>query len=235
MCLVLALAFALTLIGAPASATQDRTVDEWHTWVVSAVRTETPRDAGDVEWPQKYLGAGKLTAACGWVQQDRYRGTRAQIDAILADGVLTYGEDFHVVKDWRYVYSGACSTPTPTVTPTPTPTPSETATPTPTPSATPTPTSTPTPSATPTPEVTPTPTPSVSPSATPRPTSTPSPAVTPTPEATEGVGPTPQYTEAGTPGVRRLPATGGPVLWFLALVGGGAVAAGLIGRKGARR
>lgn len=224
-------AVALVIVPATGPA-HDPKGDEWHTWVVSEVYTDTPRDASDVAWPQTYLGQGKLTASCGWVQQDRYKGKRSVIDGILADGKLTYGEDFRVVKDWRYVYAGPCTTPTTTPTPTATPTPSET--------------STPTPSATPTPEVTPTPTPSVSPSATPRPTSTPPPAVTPTPEATERVGPTPQYTArvvtdtCAKPGeaVTCLPPTGGA--WqTLALIAGGAIVtaaagAGFLRRKKAR-
>lgn len=198
VCVVLAVAFVVTLVGAPASATPDPKVNEWHTWLVPSVRTDEPKNAGDVDWPQVYLGAGQLTPECGWAQQDRYVGKRSQIDAILADGVLEYGEDFHVVKEWRYVYGGPCSTPTPT----------------------PTPTSTPEPSATPTPSATPssTPTPSVTPSLSA--TSTPTPAATPTPEATEGVGPTPQYTarvvddECAVPGeaVVCLPPTGGDSL-----------------------
>jgi LPXTG-motif cell wall-anchored protein len=75
-----------------------------------------------------------------------YTGTREQIDAILADGMLTNEgspEDSKIVVSWKFVSSDVC----PTATPTPTPTPTVT--------VTPTPTETPTPVVTVTPEPTP--------------------------------------------------------------------------------
>lgn len=227
-----AVLLALTLTAAPAAATPpDPKVDEWHTWLVDEVYTDHPKGADDVSWPQKHLGAGKLIPDCGWAQQDRYVAKRSQVDAVLADGKLTYGEDFRIVKEWRYVYGGPCSTPTPTATPTPTPTPTETSTPTPTP------TSIPEPSTTPTPTVTPTPTPSDTPSSTPTPTSSTTPG--PQPSASEGVGTTPQYTERATPtaevaGHRVLAATGAPLLAAPIVIGAivaSAIGAALIRRK----
>jgi LPXTG-motif cell wall-anchored protein len=194
-------------------------VDEWHTWNVTETYTETPQDASDVAWPQTYLGPGQLTPSCGWVQQDRYKGERSVIDGILADGVLTYGEDFGVVKEWRYVYAGPCTTPTPTAEPTPTVTPEPTATPTATPR--------------PLPTTTPEPNPHPQPSGTPTSPILPMPPV-PVPTIEPSVGPTPQHTEAGVP---RLAETGGEeAAWPLTIAGIIAIAAGagLIRRKQAR-
>jgi hypothetical protein len=50
-----------------------------------------------VNWPQKLLREGN----CGWVQPDDYRYSTpeevAAVDKILADGILTEGEDWAVV------------------------------------------------------------------------------------------------------------------------------------------
>lgn len=95
-------------------------VTEWHTWIVSEVYTANPQNADDVAWPQTYLGAGQLVApTCDtWVQQDHYQGTRAQIDAVTADGILERNGDWYEdgaigMGQWVFVYSGACETPPP--------------------------------------------------------------------------------------------------------------------------
>lgn len=88
-------------------------VTEWHTWAVGEVLDTPPVDASDVSWPQTYVGAGQVAPTqCGvWYQQDQYKGTRAEIDAILADSTLTYGEDFDVIETWKFVYGGDCPPP----------------------------------------------------------------------------------------------------------------------------
>lgn len=141
----------------------DCIVEEWHSWLAPEFVPDLNGHEGEgrIGWPQTYLGAGQIAPKCDQtIQQDLYRGTRKQIDAILADGILTrsengQAEDSQVVQDWTFASGNECPitepspTPTPTeTTPAPTPTPTET-----TPAPTPTPTET-----TPAPEPTPTPT-----------------------------------------------------------------------------
>lgn len=81
-----------------AHATEEPTTKtvEWLT-----TNTEEPTNV-TVNWPQSLLTEG----ACGWVQVDVYRyGTPediALVDAILADGILTQGEDYSVVESWSF-------------------------------------------------------------------------------------------------------------------------------------
>jgi hypothetical protein len=93
------------------------TISGWYTW-------KTPNYAphattlAEVGLPQTYVGAGKLTPSdCSTTyQQDYYVGTAAAIAAILADnqltGTLSHPEDASVVRDWNFVSSAACVTPT---------------------------------------------------------------------------------------------------------------------------
>lgn len=88
-------------------------VTEWHTWL-SPTYTPDATDASGIGWDQTYLGAGQIAPpACSTtVQQDLYTGTREQIDAVLADGVLTNVdgtiEDHALVQDWNIVSSDPC-------------------------------------------------------------------------------------------------------------------------------
>lgn len=74
---------------------------------------ENPQGADDVSWPQTILGAGKLAAECGQqLQLDFWAGTRAQIEAIIADGQLSRvdgtPEDSQVVKAWEFAEGPVC-------------------------------------------------------------------------------------------------------------------------------
>lgn len=92
----------------------DEVVEEWHTWhIVDGVTTTDSGTADEVTWPQAYLGEGYLNGTeCGeWYQQDRYVGTREEIDAIVADGKLAYGEDFDVVTEWTVTQVDCAGTP----------------------------------------------------------------------------------------------------------------------------
>lgn len=63
----------------------------------------TPPD--HVTWPQPIADENALD--CGvWYQVDTY--DVRDIPALIADGVLTYGEDFDVVISWRFVFGGEC-------------------------------------------------------------------------------------------------------------------------------
>lgn len=115
-----ALALAGTFAGT-AHATDD--LEGWHTW---ATTNESEPTSSTVDWPQTYVGKGQLAPDCGvWYQQDRYEEAKhgASIADVIADGVLTNGEDHHIVQDWRFVYGGDCVEPDPTPTPEPTVTP----------------------------------------------------------------------------------------------------------------
>ncbi|WP_456826734.1 hypothetical protein [Cellulomonas sp. P5_E12] len=91
-------------------------LSEWHTWK-SPTYAPNAHNKDDVGWPQTYVGPGKIApTTCGTTyQQDLYKGTRAQIDTILADGKLTGPnppEDANFVKQWYFVSSAPC-VPTP--------------------------------------------------------------------------------------------------------------------------
>ena len=107
-----------------ACAALPEVVTEWHTWASPkwfeglSGHVGAPNDA----WNQTYVGAGQIapTACEVTYQQDKYTGTRAQIDAVLADQVLTGPnpyEDAALVKDWTFVSSEACPVIPPVVAP----------------------------------------------------------------------------------------------------------------------
>ncbi|RHA38691.1 hypothetical protein D1825_13230 [Cellulomonas rhizosphaerae] len=173
-----------------------------------------------VTWPQPVF-----TGQCGvWVQWDLYPystdAERARTDALLDDGLLTYGEDHGWAKSWTFEEQPPCVTPTQSPSPTQSPTPTATAEPsaTPTPSVTasepaPEPTA-PSPSPTgPSPSA-PTSHPSSSPTSTPSPTSvptdSPSPSTTssvPSPTPTSGV-PSATPSDGPEPSAHVLAVTG---------------------------
>lgn len=49
------------------------------------------------------IKAGLLPGQQVTVQMDRYVGSKAEIQGVIADGVLVPGEDSHVAKEWRVV------------------------------------------------------------------------------------------------------------------------------------
>jgi len=110
-----------TVIDTPASdAIGEPTIEvykgDWcEGWFTSSTTflTLNPQNADDVSWPQTILGSGKIAPDCDvQVQQDYWAGWREQIEAILADGILsrTNGipEDSQVVKEWTFVDGGDC-------------------------------------------------------------------------------------------------------------------------------
>ncbi|GAB2613780.1 LPXTG cell wall anchor domain-containing protein [Pseudactinotalea suaedae] len=61
-----------------------------------------------VTWPQTYSPAGAVE--CGvWYQVDTYKV--ADVEDLIADGILTHGEDHGVAISWRFVYGGDCTPP----------------------------------------------------------------------------------------------------------------------------
>ena len=125
--LLVGLVIALAGAVGPASATDPNAqISEWHTWRVTSVLVPSPSNADDVSWPQTYVGKGQIAPTeCGvWYQQDKYVGTRAQIDAVITSGDLTKGEDYHLTDrsiggDWTFVYGGDCTDPEPPIKPKP--------------------------------------------------------------------------------------------------------------------
>lgn len=90
---------------------------EWHTWDTGGFYPDA-NGAGDVGWPQDYVGPGQIapTECESTYQQDLYRGTRAEIDALYADGVLdgpNPPEDHALVVDWEFVSTDLCPPPVP--------------------------------------------------------------------------------------------------------------------------
>ena len=102
---------------APTTYSERVEVTEWHTWQTSLAPGVTkPKDANDVTWPQPHISLGQIAPPCGvWYQQDKYVGTREEIDAVLDGDVLTGPpgplEDSAVVKEWVFVYGGPCPPP----------------------------------------------------------------------------------------------------------------------------
>jgi hypothetical protein len=120
---------------APGAAAQDEQeqadepiVTEWHTWK-SPTYAPDAKNANDVGWPQSYVGAGQIapTDCSTTYQQDRYVGTREQIDAVIGDHVLDGlpPEDGQIEQGWTFVSTEPCAEVV-TPTPEPTPLPSET-------------------------------------------------------------------------------------------------------------
>lgn len=112
---IAACALALvTLTATGAAATQDHKVlTEWHTWQAPAWAPDAT-NADNVGWPQTYVGPGKQVPTTCEVtyQRDLYKGTRKQIDKVLADGLLsrTNGqvEDHALIQSWSFASSGKC-------------------------------------------------------------------------------------------------------------------------------
>lgn len=100
------------LIWADCAVPEVPTVTETYSWVTTlADGVTTPVNASSVTWPQTLAGQGDLVPACDvWYQVDTYTGTRAEIDAVVGDGVLTGNppEDSGIVTDWKFTYGGDC-------------------------------------------------------------------------------------------------------------------------------
>jgi len=111
----------LMLLLAPASVamaeptpqpTQMVVADGWYTWEVHLKKGVTvPKNSDHVTWPQPLVGAGQLTPTkCGsWYQQDHYRAPDTAVESVVKDGLLKLGEDFSIVKEWKFVYAGDCT------------------------------------------------------------------------------------------------------------------------------
>lgn len=127
----LAAAAALALPLLPVAALADDTTEVW--WLMP--EGSSPSNVG---WPQQHSPSG-ATECERWYQVDRY--PVGAIPALIADGLLHYGEDFGIALSWRFEQGPACQTE-----PTPEPTTEPTSEPTtqPTPEPTPEPTSEPT-------------------------------------------------------------------------------------------
>jgi hypothetical protein len=111
---ILATLMLLVMMGAPAVAHDSAEDQKIVTWAMptpaggwSAIPT-----ASTATWPQT-LATGRECG--GWNQVDVYRysdGFKAQVDAILADGILTktngVPEDSKVVVTWRFVAQPDC-------------------------------------------------------------------------------------------------------------------------------
>jgi hypothetical protein len=69
----------------------------------------------NVTWPQAHV-IDPTQCGTGWLQVDVWTGTQAEIDAILADGILEQGEDSHVIVDWLFVQQDECPVVVPPVT-----------------------------------------------------------------------------------------------------------------------
>lgn len=104
-------------------------VVETYSWYTSLKDGVTePVNADSVTWPQTLAGQGEIAPKCGEViQVDTYTGTRAEIDAVVGDGILDGlpPEDSGIVTGWYFLVGEACPVvtpdPTPVVTPEPTP------------------------------------------------------------------------------------------------------------------
>lgn len=102
-------------------------VDIWVTWETPVWfpglngHVGAPANA----FPQTLVGIGQITPTdCETTyQQDRYVGTQAEIDAVLADHTLTGPpnpyEDGSIVEDWRFVSTDTCPPPGDDVIPVP--------------------------------------------------------------------------------------------------------------------
>lgn len=95
--------------GVEAVEGRDAILCEWHTWDTNAWTPDATNSSG-VNWPQTYVGAGQIapTECEVTYQQDLYRGTRAQIDAVLDGNELTEGEDSGIVKAWVIKSTDEC-------------------------------------------------------------------------------------------------------------------------------
>lgn len=86
------------------------TCETWVSWLTPNYVPVNP-SWNSVGQPQIFLGFGQLapTACEQTIQHDLYRGTRAAINSVLADDLLTGGpEDSSVVKEWNFVSSETC-------------------------------------------------------------------------------------------------------------------------------
>lgn len=94
--------------------------DGWDTWLISSDGSKKGPvghvSVGEDYTPQTHLGEGQVAPQCNQlVQQDHYVGTKAQHDALIAAGNLTWtnghmsDQNFGLnVADWTIVYGGDC-------------------------------------------------------------------------------------------------------------------------------
>jgi len=85
----------------------DDTVTETYSWLMPNGGTNT-----NVTWPQSLVGLGDRPAPCGVTYQvDTYTGTRAEIDSVVSDGVLTgSAEDGFLLTgaSWHFNIGAVC-------------------------------------------------------------------------------------------------------------------------------
>jgi hypothetical protein len=128
--IILILALAWIAMGAPPARAfttdPDPTVTVTVAWVMPAPEGGWSQ-APYATWPQTLAGDA---CGSGWLQEDTYTAPQSAIDAILADGTLTRGEDWDALdydspfpetdRPWRFVAQAPCPEPTsePTATPT---------------------------------------------------------------------------------------------------------------------
>jgi len=112
----LAVTVGVVLFSAPAYATESKETEtySWYTNLKDGV-TE-PVDANSVTWPQTLAGLGVVQPKCGEViQVDTYKGTRAEIDAVVGDGILSGlpPEDSGILVpgSWYFLVGEACPEP----------------------------------------------------------------------------------------------------------------------------
>ena len=92
----------------------------WVTWESPVYHADLNGhvDAPSDIWNQTFVSFGQTAPnSCTTYQQDKYEGSRADIEAVLADSILTGPpspyEDGGIVKDWTFVSTGNCEVPLP--------------------------------------------------------------------------------------------------------------------------
>jgi hypothetical protein len=97
------------------------TCDIWVTWKSPVYHADLQGHVGapsDI-WNQTFVSFDKTSPdSCTTYQQDRYQGSREDIEAVLSDGILTGPspyEDGGIVTDWTFVSTEGCPEPTPPV------------------------------------------------------------------------------------------------------------------------
>ncbi len=88
----------------PANATTDTTEVFW---LLPATVTELPTGNTPAIWPQTHLVNGMADAPCGrFIQADVY--PTDAVAGLIADGMLTEGEDYSTVISWRFIAAPEC-------------------------------------------------------------------------------------------------------------------------------
>jgi hypothetical protein len=106
---------AVPAVVCPPDEEEPEVLTEWHTWKAPEwVPGLEEGGATDVGWPQSYVGPGQIEPTDCEVtyQQDKYVGTREQIDAVLdddrLDGPASNPEDAGLAKEWHFSSTAEC-------------------------------------------------------------------------------------------------------------------------------